>query len=402
MSSMTGEQKFNWQQEEMEKELNSRMESDTLPVANIMVAGITGTGKSTLINAVFGSKMAATGSGRPVTDHIEEYRNGEIPIHIWDTVGLELDSNKTKESIKAIKETIASKASENDPFDRVHAIWYCINSGSNRYQGAELSFIKELHSIGVPFIIVLTQCAGDENEINAFESEIKKINASMGMNDIDIVQVLALPVKYRGMPNAIPAFGLDKLVKATVDRIPAFIKSGFIAAQRVSQSEKRRKCEDIIFSYVSAAQNGFWDRVPIVNVFVTDKNIISMFRKLGEMYNTVLSRDSIEKIISDGGVTFGNNFFGLISPIDMGYSKKITALLEKKKSEGYDVKVADVEKNARAARMIAFYGYTFMDSVEELWKTFTEGQLKNVEMVVKRLINIIDQKLKERKSKIGG
>lgn len=402
MENVTGEQKFSQQQEELEKDLDSRLNEDDLPVANIMVAGITGTGKSTLINAVFGSKMADTGSGRPVTEHIEEYENGDIPIHIWDTVGLELDSEKTKESIKSIKATIASKSSSDDQYDRVHAIWYCINSGSNRYQGAELDFIKELHSIGVPFIIVLTQCSGDEEEVNAFENEIKRINASMGMDDIKIVQVLALPVKYRGMPTPIPAFGLDELVNVTLELLPSFIKSGFIAAQRVSQSEKRSECEEIICSYVRAAQNGFWDKVPLVNVFRTDKNIMKMFRKLGEMYNTVLSPDSIEEIMKNSGVDFKNNFFGLISPFDMGYSQKITTLLEQKKEEGFKVSVADVEKNNRAARMIAFYGYTFVDAIEELWKTLTEEQLKNVDMVVRELIGIINQKLKERKAKVGG
>lgn len=402
MANVTGEQKFNQQQENLERDLDERMDNDDLPVANIMVAGITGTGKSTLINAVFGSEMAATGSGKPVTEHIDEYENGDIPIHIWDTVGLELDSEKTRESIKSIKATIAAKAESNDQYDRVHAIWYCINSGSNRYQGAELEFIKELHSIGVPFIIVLTQCSGDEDEVNNFENEIKKINASMGMDDIQIVQVLALPVKYRGMPTPIPAFGLEDLVNVTLQLLPSFIKSGFIAAQRVSQSEKRSECEDIIYSYVRAAQNGFWDKVPLINVFVTDNKIMKMFRKLGEMYNTVLSLDSIEQIVSSSGVDFKNNFFGLISPIDMGYSKKITELLEQKKADGFSVKVSDIEKNERAARMIAFYGYTFIDSIEELWKLLTEEQLKNVDIVVTQLIGIINRKLKERKAKIGG
>lgn len=402
MANVTGEQKFNQQQEDLERDLDERLDNDDLPVANIMVAGITGTGKSTLINAVFGSEMAATGSGKPVTEHIDEYENGDIPIHIWDTVGLELDSEKTRESIKSIKATIAAKAESNDQYDRVHAIWYCINSGSNRYQGAELEFIKELHSIGVPFIIVLTQCSGDEDEVNNFENEIKKINASMGMDDIQIVQVLALPVKYRGMPTPIPAFGLEDLVNVTLQLLPSFIKSGFIAAQRVSQSEKRSECEDIICSYVRAAQNGFWDKVPLINVFVTDNKIMKMFRKLGEMYNTVLSQDSIEQIMKNSGVDFKNNFFGLISPIDMGYSKKITELLEQKKADGFSVKVSDIEKNERAARMIAFYGYTFIDSIEELWKILTEEQLKNVDMVVTQLIRIINRKLKERKAKIGG
>ena len=402
MANVTGEQKFNQQQEDLERDLDERLDNDDLPVANIMVAGITGTGKSTLINAVFGSEMATTGSGKPVTEHIDEYENGDIPIHIWDTVGLELDSEKTRESIKSIKATIAAKAESNDQYDRVHAIWYCINSGSNRYQGAELEFIKELHSIGVPFIIVLTQCSGDEDEVNNFENEIKKINASMGMDDIQIVQVLALPVKYRGMPTPIPAFGLEDLVNVTLQLLPSFIKSGFIAAQRVSQSEKRSECEDIICSYVRAAQNGFWDKVPLVNVFLTDKKIMKMFRKLGEMYNTVLSQDSIEQIMRNSGVDFKNNFFGLISPIYMGYSKKITELLEQKKADGFSVKVSDIEKNERAARMIAFYGYTFIDSIEELWKLLTEEQLKNVNMVVTQLIEIINRKLKERKAKIGG
>lgn len=402
MSDVTGEQKFNQQQEDLEKGLDERLESDDLPVANIIVAGITGTGKSTLINAVFGADMAATGIGKPVTEDINEYENGDIPIHIWDTVGLELDCEKTRESIKSIKSTIAFKAESNDQYDRIHAIWYCINSGSNRYQGAELEFIKELHSIDVPFIIVLTQCLGDEDEVNAFENKIRKINSLMGMDDIQVVQVLALPVKYRGMPMPIPAFGLDDLVNVTLKLLPSFIKSGFIAAQRVSQTEKRSECEETICSYVGMAQNGFWDKVPLVNVFVTDKKIMKMFQKIGKMYNTVLSQDSIEKIMMNSGVDFKNNFFGLISPIDMGYSKKITVLLEQKKVDGFSVKVADIKENERAARMIAFYGYTFIDAIEELWKLLTEEQLKNVDIVVTQLIEIINKKLKERKAKVGG
>lgn len=400
MSNYTKEEKFNQQKEELEKDLYDRVNADDLPVANIMVAGITGTGKSTLINAVFGAELAATGTGRPVTEHIDEYENEGIPIHIWDTVGLELDSVKTKDSIQAIKKTIASKTDSSDLYDRVHAIWYCINSGSNRYQGAELEFIKELYSIGVPFIIVLTQCSGAEDEVNAFESEIKKINEEMGMPDIRIVQVLAMPVKFRGMPAPIPAFGLEDLVNVTLELLPDFIKSGFIAAQKVSQGEKRKACEDIICTYVRAAQIGFWDRVPLVNILTTDTKIMRLFGKLGEMYNTVLSDECIAAVMKDSGVDFKNNFFGLVSPIDMGYSKRITALLEQKKEEGFDVEVSDVDKKMRAARMIAFYGYTFVDSMELVWTKLTEEQLLDVEMVVSELIRIINKKLKERKSKV--
>lgn len=402
MVNVTGEQKFSQQQEELEKDLDSRVNTDDLPTVNIMVAGITGTGKSTLINAVFGVDFARTGSGRPVTEQIDEYGNEDIPIHIWDTVGLELDAEKTKDSIQSIKKTIASKASSDDHYDRVHAIWYCINSGSNRYQGAELEFIRELHSIGVPFIIVLTQCSGDEDEVNAFAKTISEINVSEGMGDIRIVQVLALPVKFKKLNIEIPAFGLDELVNVTLELLPTFIKSGFVAAQKVSQSEKRNECEKIICERVRDAQNGFWDKVPLVNVFLTDKNIMKMFKKLGVMYNTVLSEATIAKIMNNSGVDFKNNFFGLISPIDMGYSKRITELLDSKKADGFSVQVKDVDKNDRAARMIAFYGYTFVDSIEELWKKLTEQQLNDVDMVVSELVRIMNKKLTERNKKVVG
>ena len=398
MANYNNEQKFYLQQQKMKKDLDLRIASDNLPTANIIVAGITGVGKSTLLNAVFGSEMAATGCGKPITKTIEEYHHEDIPIHIWDTVGLELDLEKTRESIRSIKNVITAKAESKDPYDRIHAIWYCINSAGSKYQEAELDFIKELHHSGIPFIIVMTKCFADEDE---FESQIRKINLSMGMDDIRIVQVLAAPVKLRGMTEDIPAFGLDTLVNVTLEMLPDYIKRGFIAAQIISQKEKRDQCEEIIFEYVQAAKNGYWDHVPIINVFITDDRIVKMFRKLAGMYNTVLSQESIGKALSHSSVDIGNLFWGLISPFDMGYSKKIAILLDQKRENGFSVNVGKLSNNDRAAGMIAFYGYTFIDSIEELWKKLTETQLKDVDKVVDKLIRIINRKLKKRMEKLS-
>lgn len=304
MDTYTNEQKIRMKEEELGKRVDS-LDRDSLPTANIMVAGGTGVGKSTLLNAIFDADLAATGTGKPVTDHINEYQNPEIPIHIWDTVGLELDSEKTKESISSIRQTIAERADLENQFDRIHAIWYCINSGSNRYQSAELEFIKNLYSIGVPFIIVLTQCIGDESEVNAFEAQIRKINETEGMNDIDIVQVCAREFKMRGVP-PIAAFGLDDLVNVTLKKLPDFIKGGFIAAQKVSEAQKRQLCEDIIYEYVQAAKEGFWDKIPLANVFSANRRIINMFTKIGAAYNTVISENSVNKIKKECNIDFEN------------------------------------------------------------------------------------------------
>ena len=394
MNGYTNQQKEKMEEEALRKAVDE-LDRTSLPTANIIVAGITGTGKSTLLNAVFSSDLAATGAGRPVTEQIAEYDSPDIPIHIWDTVGLELDSEKTKESIRAIRDTIANKSVSDDHFDRIHAIWYCINSGSNRYQGAELDFIKNLHSIGVPFIIVLTQCIGDDDEINAFEDKIKSINLSMGMGDIEIVQVLAMDKKTKKY--TIEAFGLDVLVDTTIKKMPDFIKGGFIAAQKVSKAQKRVQCEEIIYYYVRVAKEGFWDKVPIVNIFSANNKILDMFKKIGDMYNTQVSIEGIEKIVKESRIDFGNIFNGLINPFNTMYHQKVMALLQVKKNEGFEVELNKLDKRDRVAVMIAFYGYTFITAIEELWEKFTEEQLKDMGIVCSNLITIINRILKEKR-----
>lgn len=197
MAEYTNAEKMKLDEEELTERLKN-LEREELPTANIIVAGITGAGKSTLLNAIFGSELAATGKGRAVTSHMAEYGQEGMPVHIWDTVGLELDAEKTKQSILAIKGTISEKARSKDMFDRIHAIWYCINSATHKYQEAESRFIKELYSLGVPFIIVLTQCIEEQEEIDDFVAIIENINRDMGMDGIQIVQVCAMEYKMRG------------------------------------------------------------------------------------------------------------------------------------------------------------------------------------------------------------
>ncbi len=371
------------------------VEKDNLPPANIMVAGITGTGKSTLLNAVFGSELAATGKGRPVTSHIDEYQNDSVPIHIWDTVGLELDSAKTKESINSIRDTIASKADSDDQFDHVHAIWYCINSGSNRYQGAELDFIKNLHSIGVPFIIVLTQCIGDPDEIDRFEAQIREINASMGMTDIEIVQVCAQDFKLRGF--TIEAFGLDVLVQKTLEKLPDFIKGGFVAAQNVSKVQKRDYCGEILVKYVDAAITGFWDKVPIVNFFTTDKKIHKMFSEIGKLYNSIIPEDRIQEVIDYmGSMDLEHGVLGIILPVSKKFDQKVDSLFEKKQKEGFVVPTKKLEKNERVARMLVYYGYLFLEAVEELWEQRNETMLADIDKRIQLLKGMLSEKFNKK------
>ncbi len=55
------------------------------PIMNILLMGATGMGKSSLINGLFGKKIAKAGTGKPVTQHLEKYVDGEKGLILWDT-----------------------------------------------------------------------------------------------------------------------------------------------------------------------------------------------------------------------------------------------------------------------------------------------------------------------------
>src|SRR3954451_23447620 len=57
---------------------------------NLAIFGKTGVGKSTLVNAIFGEEVAATGIGEPVTPEAHLYVHSTAFLGVYDTRGLEI------------------------------------------------------------------------------------------------------------------------------------------------------------------------------------------------------------------------------------------------------------------------------------------------------------------------
>lgn len=86
---------FNWENinisQMVEKVLSMyQKEIKEMKHFNIVIAGKTGVGKSTLVNAIFREDVAETGMGSPVSKGIRCYTKEEIPMRLYDTEGLEL------------------------------------------------------------------------------------------------------------------------------------------------------------------------------------------------------------------------------------------------------------------------------------------------------------------------
>ena len=93
---------------------------NSLSVLNIIVAGKTGVGKSTLINAVFREKLAETGTGKPVTDHMRKLTKKGIPLAIYDTRGFELGKEVQTEVKKEVIDTISKGLATKDINKTIH------------------------------------------------------------------------------------------------------------------------------------------------------------------------------------------------------------------------------------------------------------------------------------------
>ena len=368
---------------------------EEMPVANIIVAGITGAGKSTLVNAVFGWEEAETGTGKAITEHMDEYQKPGVPVRVWDTVGLELDSVKTEKSIRDIRKTIEEKALSKDEKECIHAIWYCINSGSNRYQSAEIKFIKSLYESKVPFIIVLTQCTDDPDRIDEFEKVIRKENADNGILDVDVIQVCAKDYKTR--LGTIESFGLPELINKTTDKMPDYLAASFIAAQNVCRENKRTECEKVILSYVRTALDGFWENIWLLNIPATSKNIKLLLADIAKMYNQIIDEDTLNEEIAGLSLNSEAIWKGLISPWKGQYGQRVQEMFEKKVGNGYEGDFCNLPETAKSARLIAYYGCIFIDSVEETWDWKNEKKVEEIKEFVKELVKKINKHLAEDK-----
>lgn len=126
---------------------------------NILILGKTGVGKSSLLNYLFGSEVAATGTGRPVTEQgifsYSPFRFGDMEIVIHDSWGLEPD--KADQWRKIIEDEVR-KNNTKEIRDWFHSIIYCVDCKRARIEDFEQEeILRPLVESGNRLIFALTK-----------------------------------------------------------------------------------------------------------------------------------------------------------------------------------------------------------------------------------------------------
>jgi uncharacterized protein (DUF697 family)/GTP-binding protein EngB required for normal cell division len=247
--------------------------------ANILLAGMTGVGKSTLINAVFGEELVKTGRGRPVTQRAEWVISDRFPIRLLDTKGIEAkDYKQTLADLTA--EVERTRKTDNED-EQLHIAWICISEPSSRVQPGEIDLVKLLNEFDIPVIVVLTK-HGFEPE---FHKDVSRILSESGARVHAVVPVRALP-----------AFGLDTLVDRSYEVLPEGRRTAFVAMQRVKLTLKRQRAQEAIVWASAAAAAATASPVPLSDAFLLVPIQIGMLLRISSAYGLTLDRSQMTQI----------------------------------------------------------------------------------------------------------
>ena len=211
---------------------------------NVLIIGETGVGKSTLINTIFGRKVAETGSGKPVTQETRVYSDEEQKIRIIDTKGIE-----TKDlSIISNLENIIKTQEKEEVSKQIHIALLCIQETNRRVQDAHIDLYNDLQNNKIPTIIVITKAQCDADEKGEKFSDIVKKEFSI--SDDSIQRVMALESKNDNGDVIAEKHGIIELTEKIFNKMDDAIKNAFARKQKCDKEMTKKALKEEALSVV--------------------------------------------------------------------------------------------------------------------------------------------------------
>lgn len=267
---------------------------------NLALFGKTGVGKSTLVNAIFGADVAATGIGAPVTLASHMYLDNRGTLGIVDTRGLEIgkdDKELVSEVTKVVKE-MRKKRLE----DQIHVAWYCVRGLDRRFEDAEAEFIRRLSELRIPVIVVMTQVPRRED--GTYHPDAVEMARQIEARNLPIVENrVFMTFARRDQFTGQSPYGLMELLQATFQVAPEAVHGALAAAQTIDLAAKARAAQAHIGATVTAAAAAAATPIPFSSAAILVPLQLAMMGRIAQLYQIKFERAALLAIASTSAAT---------------------------------------------------------------------------------------------------
>lgn len=266
---------------------------------NLAIFGKTGVGKSTLVNAIFGSEIAATGIGEPVTraEHLYLHQSGTLGV--LDTRGLEV--GRDNDALIAELQDYLHGMRRRPLADQLHVAWYCVRAGDRRFEATEAEFVRALHGLGLPVIMVLTQVPRAGDRVHPDAEALAASIAGMGLPIQDGLVHYTMAMDDDFTQQA--AYGLQELLDATFRGAPEGVAHAITAAQRIDFARKRERAEKAIKAATGAATTAGASPIPFSDAAILVPLQIGMMASIAVTYGIALERSTAASLAATAAAT---------------------------------------------------------------------------------------------------
>lgn len=214
-----------------QRDINSRLLKAELPVLDVMLTGVTGAGKSSTINALFGQNKAQVGHGvDPMTMELDAYYL-QNAFRVWDTPGLGDSSEQDRHHEKRLIDLLFKKWTADEQVFGFIDMAIVIIEGINRDMGTTYRLLQNtiLPCIEADRVVVAINQADVAQKGRGWSYERNMPDAQLA----DFLERQALSIQNRiknscgitiNKPiyfSAEHGYNLDKLMDAIIEAMPS-------------------------------------------------------------------------------------------------------------------------------------------------------------------------------------
>jgi predicted GTPase/uncharacterized protein (DUF697 family) len=215
--------------QEFENRFNEAASFNKRP--NILVAGYTGCGKTSLIRTVLGGEIvprAGISNGKPCRIDFDSYENDSV--RLWDSRGLEL-GEKEDEFSGMMREFVSSCQDDPNVDEHIHLVWYLIQGNGARVTDCDVGLMKDIFTFDDVIAVISKKDITKPAQTKAIREELLKA----GVPEEHIVEV---------SDSESGSIGCKELVELSHAMLPAAYRDAFMAAQSIDREAKAARVAD--------------------------------------------------------------------------------------------------------------------------------------------------------------